>query len=123
MQNVEISRYLSGIAGMLELTGDDFFHVRAYRNAARAVLDYAGDFQKLTIQQMEKVPGIGKGTAAKIDELIRTGDISLHRELRAKIPSGVMDLLKLPALGPKRVQQLHEQLRVNNLDDLRNALE
>ena len=123
MQNAEIAKYLAEIADMMELTGENFFHVRAYRNAARAVLDYPGNFSKLTIQQMEKVPDIGKGISSKLDTLIKTGELTIHQELRKKVPPGMMDVMKLPALGPKRVRQLHDELGIKSLDDLKNALE
>ncbi len=123
MQNAEIAKYLAEIADMMELTGENFFHVRAYRNAARAILDYPGNFSKLTIQQMEKVPDIGKSISSKVDTLIKTGELALHHELRKKVPPGMMDVMKLPALGPKRVKQLHDELGIKSLDDLKNALE
>ena len=86
MQNAEIAKYLAEIADMMELVGENFFHVRAYRNGSRAVLDYPGNFSKLTIQQMEKVPDIGKGISSKIDTLIKTGALEIHQELRKKVP-------------------------------------
>jgi DNA polymerase (family 10) len=123
MQNAEIAKYLAEIADMMELTGENFFHVRAYRNAARAVLDYPGNFSKLTIQQMEKVPDIGKSISSKVDTLIQTGELAIHQELRKKVPPGMMDVMRLPALGPKRVRQLHDELGIKSLEDLKNALE
>ncbi len=111
MQNSEIAKYLAEIADMMELCGDNFFHVRAYRNASRAILDYPGNFSKLTIQQMEKVPDIGKGISSKVDTLIKTGELEVHRELRKKVPPALMEVMRLPALGPKRVRQLHERTR------------
>jgi DNA polymerase (family 10) len=122
MQNAEIAKYLAEIADMLELCGENFFHVRAYRNAARAVLDYPGNFSKLTFKQMEDVPGIGKSISAKVDALIKTGELAIHAELRKKVPPGMMDVMRLPALGPKRVKQLHDELGIKGLDDLKNAL-
>ena len=99
MQNVEIAKYLGEIADMMELCGENFFHVRAYRNASRAVLDYPGNFSKLTLKQMEGVPDIGKSLSAKIDTLVKTGELAIHQELRKKVPPGLMDVMKLPALG------------------------
>lgn len=123
MQNAEIAKCLSEIADMLELCGENFFRVRAYRNAARAVLDYPADFEKLPPKEMAEVPGIGKDLAGKIETLIKTGDIELHRELRKKVPVGMVELMNLPALGPKRVKQLHDELKVKDLAGLRKALE
>lgn len=123
MQNVEIAKYLGEIADMMEMLGENFFHVRAYRNGARAVLDYPGNFSKLTLQQMENVPGIGKSISTKVDTLIKTGELTLHQELRKKVPPGLMEVMHLPGLGPKRVRQLHEELGIKSRDDLKNAVE
>jgi len=123
MHNSEIAKYLAEIADMMELCGENFFQVRAYRNGSRAVHDYPGNFAKLTIQQMEKVPGIGKGISSKIDTLIRTGELPIHAELRKKVPPALIDVMRLPGLGPKRVKQLHDELGVGSVDDLKNALE
>src|SRR5580658_9071088 len=122
MQNSEIAKYLAEIADMMELCGENFFHVRAYRNASRAVLYYPGNFSKLTIRQMEAVPDIGKGISSKLDTLIKTGELTIHHELRKKVPPGLMEVMRLPALGPKRVRQLHEELGIKSLDDMKNAL-
>ncbi len=108
---------------MLELLGENFFRVRAYRNAARAVLDYPGDFSRLPAKEMAEVPGIGKDLAEKIENLVKTGDLPLHRELRAKVPEGMIELLKLPGLGPKRVKQLRDELGVKSLGELKQAID
>jgi DNA polymerase (family X) len=122
MQNAEIAKYLAEIADMMELTGENFFHVRAYRNAARAILDYPGNFSKLTLKQMEEVPDIGKSISSKVDTLIKSGELAIHQELRKKVPPGMMDVMKLPALGPKRVKQLHDELGIKSLQELKNAI-
>ena len=123
MQNQEIARVFDEIADMLELTGANFFRVRAYRNAARAVRDHPVQFAEMRAEDMAEVPGIGEDLAGKIQALIRDGDIPLHRELRAKVPEGVVALMNLPGLGPKRVRALAEQLKVKSVADLKKALE
>jgi DNA polymerase (family 10) len=123
MQNAEIAKVLNEIADMLELTGENFFRVRAYRNAARAVLDSPADFSRLSIKEMAEVPGLGKDLAGKIDTLIKTGELQLHHELSEKVPPGMIDLMNLPALGPKRVKQLHDELKVTSLADLKKAID
>ena len=123
MQNGEIGRVLNEIADMLEITGENFFRVRAYRNAARAVWDYPATFAELSIEKMSEVAGIGKDLSAKIETLVKTGELALHRELSAKVPPGVLALMHLPGLGPKRVKQISEQLAIQDLTQLRTALE
>ncbi len=123
MQNQEIARVFDEIADMLELTGANFFRVRAYRNAARAVRDHPVQFAEMPAEDMAEVPGIGDDLAGKIHALIKDGYIPLHRELRAKVPEGVVALMNLPGLGPKRVRQLADQLKVKSVADLKNAIE
>ncbi len=123
MQNAEIARYLAEIADMLELAGENFFRVRAYRNAARVVADFPAEFAKLSAGAMAAAPGIGKDLAGKIQTLAATGELALHRELRAKVPPEMVELMNLPGLGPKRVKQLADELKVKSVPDLRNALE
>lgn len=123
MQNQEIARVFDEIADMLELTGANFFRVRAYRNAARAVRDHPVQFAEMPAEDMAELAGIGQDLAGKIQELIKSGDIPLHRELRAKVPEGVVALMNLPGLGPKRVRQLLEELKVKSVADLKKAID
>ncbi len=123
MQNQEIARVFDEIADMLELSGANFFRVRAYRNAARAVRDHPVPFAEMAVEDMAEVPGIGEDLAGKIHELVKSGDIPLHRELRAKVPEGVVALMGLPGLGPKRVRALAEELGIKSVADLRRAID
>ncbi len=123
MQNAEIAKCLAEVADMLEVTGANFFRVRAYRNAARAVADYPAELAKLDADAIAEIPGIGTDLAGKIETLVRTGELPLHRELCAKVPPGMLELMNLPSLGPKRVKQLADMLEVKSLADLRKAIE
>ncbi len=123
MRNDEIARVFDEIADLLELTGANFFRVRAYRNAARTVRDHPAQFLGMTPDEMREIPGIGEELAAKIAALNRGEEIKLLRELRDKVPAGLVELMKLPGLGPKRVHQLAEELKVQSVEDLRKAVE
>jgi DNA polymerase (family 10) len=123
MQNSEIGRVLSETADMLELTGANFFRVRAYRNAARAVFDYPANFADLSLDQMTQAAGIGKDLSAKIETLVKTGELALHRELSAKVPAGVFALMHLPGLGPKHAMQISRELGIADLAQLKAAVE
>ena len=73
---------------------------------------------------MEKVPDIGKGISSKLDTLIKTGELDdSPASCAKKFRPALMDVMRLPALGPKRVRQLHDELGIESLDDLKNALE
>jgi DNA polymerase (family 10) len=98
------------------------FRVRAYESAARGVEGHGGDPSALTAAELAKLEGVGKGTAAKIRELVETGRVQKLDELRAKHPASVLALLRLPGLGPKGVQRLRAELNVQSLDDLKRAI-
>ncbi len=98
------------------------FRVRAYESAAQAIASQANDLGKLTIQDLLKIAGIGKSTAAKIQELIEHGKVEKLEALRQKHPASVVALLRLQGLGPKAVNKLRAELGVSSLDDLKKAL-
>ncbi len=123
MTNEQIARVFDEIADMLEVSGDDFFRVRAYRNAARTVRECATSLSTMTPSQIRELPGIGEDLASKIETLIKTGELPLHRELSRKVPPGLVALLRVPGLGPKRVRALNQELGVRDLNTLKSALE
>jgi DNA polymerase (family X) len=123
MHNHEIAKILDEVADMLEVSEDSFFRVRAYRNAARTVRDYPVPLIDMEARQLRSLPGIGADLAGKLETLIKTGDFDVHRDLIGKIPPGLIDLLRLPNLGPKRVRLLNEKLRIRDISDLQKALE
>ena len=98
------------------------FKVRAYESAARAVEGYVGDITKLTAKELEKIEGIGKSTAAKIRELLDSGQVQKLEGLRQKHPASVMAMMRIPGLGPKAVNRLRKELGVESVSDLRTAI-
>ena len=123
MQNHEIAKILDEVADMIEVSEDNFFRVRAYRNAARTVRDHPIPLAGLDEKQLKELPGIGSDLAGKLADLIKTGDFHVHRELTRKIPPGLIELLRLPGLGPKRVRLLKDKLRIRDVEDLKKAIE
>ncbi|MGH7864593.1 MAG: DNA polymerase/3'-5' exonuclease PolX [Candidatus Binataceae bacterium] len=121
MQNHEIAKVLDEIADLLEISGENFFRVRAYRNAARAIGDHPVQMSELDVEELRKIAGIGADLADKIQTCVATGEIPLHRELTTKVPAGLLDLTRIPGLGPKRIKALWQELGVKNRDDLRRA--
>jgi DNA polymerase (family 10) len=98
------------------------FRVRAYEGAAQAIAAQATDLGKVTSQELQKIDGIGKSTAAKIRELIESGHVIRLEELRQKHPASIVALLRIPGLGPKAVNRLRAELGVNSIDDFRAVL-
>ena len=123
MNNQDIARVLDEIADMLEITGENFFRVRAYRNAARVVGDYPHPIASLDADALRKMYGIGADLAGKILALVNGGQIDLHRELQAKVPLGILELRTIRGLGPKRIKILMEILKVTDRATLRRAAE
>jgi DNA polymerase (family 10) len=118
MQNEEIAKVLDQIGDMLEIEGENFFRVRAYRNAARSVRDQPVQVAELSLEQIDEIPGIGADLAGKISELARTGELPLHRELAARFPPALLELTDIPGLGPKRLKLLIDHLHIQDRDDL-----
>ncbi len=118
MQNDEIAKVLYEIADVLELSGQNFFRVRAYHNAASAIHDQAVQVAELTPEQIDDIPGIGADLAGKITEIIQTGDLQLRRQLARKFPHELMELREIPGLGPKRIKLLMDRLHIHGKEDL-----
>src|SRR4029079_9727036 len=113
---------LSDMAEMLELSGANQFKVRAYENGARALMEFGGDLDEaVATGALRKVPGIGDTIFAHAAELVRTGRIAYHDELRPKYPQGLSDGLRTPRLGASRLRTLHQALSVDSLESLEAA--
>ena len=99
------------------------FRVRAYENAMEAVRSHVGDLSALSEAELTRIDGIGKSTAKKIREFFEAGRISKLEELRKTYPPELVELSRIPGLGPKTLIRLRRELGVQNLADLRAALE
>lgn len=122
MNKREVAATLEEIALLLELAGESPFKVRAYEAGARAVLTLPGDLEEAVRQgELDRVKGIGKSLAGVIAELVDRGEATLHQELRAKTPAGLVELLAVPGLGPKKARVLYEQLNIASLGELEYA--
>jgi len=125
MQNADIARLLGEVADLLEISAGNPFKVRAYRNAARTVADHPdpiGELVKGSEFDLTDLPGIGDGIAKEITALVASGIMPQRQQLLAELPPGLLDLLRIPGLGPKRVKLFHDELKVNSLSDLKQAL-
>jgi len=118
----QVAELLDEIAILLELKGENVFKSRAYRTAARAIESMPEDLARLVAEdRLDSIAGIGSALRQKITELVTTGRLPYHEELRASFPPGIFDLLQLPGLGPKKVKILHDQLQVSDIDALEAA--
>ncbi len=126
MQNPDIARVFDELADLLEIQDANPFRVRAYRNAARTVRDFPEPLAELVragTRDLTDIPGIGEDLAEKISDLVTSGEIPLRKQLAAKLPAGLLDLLRIPGLGPKRVKLLYKKLKVKSAGDLAKVLE
>ncbi len=124
MKNEEIAARFGEIAAMLDILGDDTFRILSYQRAARQLEALTENVEDLVRGgRVDQIPGIGPALAEKITEYVTTGRIAYHEELRAKFPPGVLDLLKVRGLGPKKVKVLWQELGITDLDTLRAAAE
>ncbi|BDH62524.1 DNA polymerase/3'-5' exonuclease PolX [Lysinibacillus sp. PLM2] len=114
-----IIKTLEKIALYLELQGENPFKVSAFRKAAAAL---EGDQRSLNeMEDITQIKGIGKGTAAVINELIETGESTQLKELEEKTPKGLVPLMKLPGLGGKKLAKLYQELGIDSVESLRDA--
>lgn len=122
MENTDIARIFNEIADMLEIKGGDRFRIRSYRNAAVAIEGLPESLAALHEKHgLEHIPGIGQSTRAKIEELLTTGRCARHRELAAEVPSGLLEVIKVAGIGPKKANALYRELGVKDLKSLEKA--
>jgi len=123
MENKSIADILTEIADILDIQGENPFRVRSYRNAARTIADMSQSVQAMIKagEKLAEIPGIGKSLQEKIEEIVATGRCRFLEDLRAKVPVGLTELLKLEGLGPKKVKLLYDELDVDSVDRLEKA--
>jgi DNA polymerase (family 10) len=124
MENIAIARLLDETAALLEIDAADPFRIRSYRRAAEAVEQQTTQLATLVVsdpKQLLAIPGIGKGMAANITLLVETGTMPLRTELLTKYKPGMLELLRLPGMGPKTVALVWSALGVSDIDTLEAA--
>jgi DNA polymerase (family 10) len=124
MRNGEIAEAFDELASLYELDGAVVYRVVAYRNAAKAIREAGVSVAELARQgRAEELAGVGRTIAEKIDALLETGSIPSADKLKQRIPAGLVEVTRIPGLGPKRAKLLHDQLGVSSIEDLRRAAE
>jgi DNA polymerase (family 10) len=121
MENREIARLLAETADLMEIAGEDPFRIRSYRNAASVIESLSeriADVARNPGRKLTEIPGVGKGIAGAIYELLDRGSFQKRDELLAKYPASVLELLKIQGLGPKSIALLYQHFQVATVDDL-----
>ncbi len=125
MENHEIAEIFMEIADLLEIKGESHFRIRSYRFAATAI-DGTGESLKSILGSageagLEEIPGIGKSIGAKIVEIIGTGRCAFLDKLLAEMPPGILGILKIGGIGPKKAALLYKELSIGSVEALEKA--
>lgn len=121
MENREIARVLWETADLMEIAGEDSFRIRSYRNGATAVEGYPeriADILRDPERKVTDIPGIGKGLAQVLGEIIATGTCERRETLLQKFPRGALEFLKIQGLGPKGIALIFEHYHIGTIDEL-----
>ncbi|HZV33961.1 MAG TPA: DNA polymerase/3'-5' exonuclease PolX, partial [Verrucomicrobiae bacterium] len=122
MEKDQVAEILVEIGVLLELKGENPFKTRAYANAARAVEALREPLAKMIAEErLGEIKGIGDALQKKITELVTTGKLPYYEELKAATPAGLLELLQIPGVGPKKVKVLYEKLGIKTVADLEAA--
>jgi DNA polymerase (family 10) len=123
MKNSILSELFSQMADIMEILGEDRFRINSYRKVGRIIGDMPTDIETLLASgDLAKTPGIGKSSLAKIEEFVKTGTITAHKQLLTKIPPTLLELLTIPGMGPKSVKAVYEKLNVKTIPELKKAI-
>ncbi|HWO82560.1 MAG TPA: nucleotidyltransferase domain-containing protein, partial [Solirubrobacterales bacterium] len=122
MTNAEIAAALEELGILYELDGAVKYRVLAYSTAAKAIRESPVSVAELAARgEATKVPGVGKTLAEKIDALIETGEIPAAVKLKAKFPPTLIEVTRVPGVGPKTARRLFEELEISSMEDLKAA--
>ncbi len=124
MKNAEAAKILYEIADLLEIKGVDW-KPNAFRKAAKVIESLSDDieeiYKKLGLDGLMQIPSVGEGIAKKLEEFLKTGKIKDLEELEKSIPEGVVQLMRIPSIGPRKAWRLFKELKITNLEMLEKA--
>jgi DNA polymerase (family 10) len=124
MENSEIAKIFEEIADILEIKGENPFRIRSYRNAALVIGGLAVSLKSIVEggeKKLESIPGIGTSIREKVVEMLATGKCKFHEELLKELPSGLLDLLRVSGVGPKKVALLYNKVGISTVEELEKA--
>lgn len=126
MDNMKIAQVFEEIADIMDIKGENFFKINAYRKAALTIQNLSKDLRIIAEKEpaeLDAIPGIGRALKDKIIELIQTGKCEFHEQLKAEFPEGLLQILRLRGVGPKKVKLFYSQLGIGNIQQLKEAAE
>ena len=123
-RNAQVAEQFDLLADLLELDGEEQFRVLAYRRAADQIRTAAGPIAEQALAgEAKNLPGIGKTIESKIVQIVESGEIEALTKRKQRVPAGVAEFLRLPALGPKTARRIWQELGITTMEDLRKAAE
>ena len=122
MDKDQVAEILVSIGTLLELKGENPFKTRAYSNAARAIEATNEPLTKLIAEnRLGEISGIGEALQKKITELVTTGKLGYYEELKASVPAGLVAMMEIPGVGPKKIKAIYDQLHITSVEELEKA--
>ncbi|HEU0011524.1 MAG TPA: helix-hairpin-helix domain-containing protein, partial [Verrucomicrobiae bacterium] len=122
MDKGKVAEVLVEIGTLLELKGENPFKTRAYTNAARALENLTEPLEKVVAEnRLGEIPGIGEGIQKKVTELVTTGRLKYYDEIKASVPPGLVEILQIPGMGPKKARALNDKLGIESIEQLEAA--
>ena len=122
--NRDVAEILASVADILQILEANRFRINAFQNAAEAVRTLGQDVNSLRAQgQLQTIAGVGKGIAAAIEELLTTGQVAEFEELYAQVPDGVVQMVRVPDVGPKTARRLWQELGITSVEQMKLAAE
>ncbi len=124
LSNRDVAAILANVSDMLQILDANRFRIIAFQNAAEAIRTLGQDINTLYAEgKLQTIPGVGKGIADALDELLSTGGVAEFDALREQAPAGVVEMIHIPDVGPKTAKRLWQELGITSVDELRAAAE
>jgi len=122
IKNIEISKIFNDIVNILKIKDENRFKIRAYERVAATIENLPMEVETLyNLGKLDEIPGVGEAISKKIEELIKTGKLEYYENLKQNIPSGVLELLNIPEIGPRKAKLFYEELGIDNIEKLEKA--
>lgn len=122
MDNHQIAAIFAEMADILDIQGESYHRIMAYRRAAENIAALGRPLEEVwRAGELEAIPGIGKTLAGKIDELMRTGRLEAYEKLKAQVPDGVVAMLQVPDVGPRKAALFWKELGLTSIEELEEA--
>src|SRR4051812_18552588 len=118
MDNYAIADQLSLLAKLMDIHGENSFKSKSYSSAAFTIEKLPQELAGLQHEKIYKIKGIGESVGSKVIELLQTGELQLLKDYITQTPEGVLEMMNIKGLGPKKINVLWKEMGIDNIDDL-----